>query len=158
MSSERDCCCTRGKPRCEVPRGPYSRSDVATSRREPSCYTKKNRTCEIVLFFFFCVDIHRPGRLGLGGTRSRQKEPARATLDAQSTRHGVRPGPKSAPQCTGGAPACAPAGSARKGPPPAEKCMQTCNTNAFGAYTVDTSHSISCRILIVPCNYIPPRV
>ena len=41
--------------------------------------------------------FHWPGWLWLGGKRSRDYLPARSTLNAQSTRHGARPGPKLAP-------------------------------------------------------------
>ena len=40
------------------------------------------------------------------GKQSRETEPARATLNAQSTRHGARPGPKLAPYCTRGPRLC----------------------------------------------------
>ena len=36
--------------------------------------------------------FHGPAWLWIGGKRSRQKQPDRATLGAQSTRHGARPG------------------------------------------------------------------
>ena len=49
-------------------------------------------------FYFLTVwGFYGPAWLWLGGKRSRENEPARATLNAQSTRHGARPGPKVAP-------------------------------------------------------------
>ena len=44
-----------------------------------------------------------------------------ATLNAQSTCHGPRPGPTLAPWCSGGLPACPGAESTRKDPRPEEK-------------------------------------
>ena len=44
--------------------------------------------------FFVCVGSHCPSRLWLGGKRFREYMSARATLNAQSTRHGARPGEK----------------------------------------------------------------
>ena len=48
-----------------------------------------------------------------------------ANLNAQSTPHGAHPGPKLAPRCTGGPPACRPAAeSARNDPRAPEKSVQ----------------------------------
>ena len=47
-----------------------------------------------------------------------------ATLNAQTTRHGARPGPKLAPWCTAGPHACPAAESARKNPRTPEKSVQ----------------------------------
>ena len=44
-------------------------------------------------------------------------------LNAQSTRHGARPGPILAPSCTGGPPACPAAESARKDSRPEDKSL-----------------------------------
>ena len=49
--------------------------------------------------------------IGLLGSTSAESDPRRhlpdfATLNAQSTRHGARPGPTLAPSCTGEPPAC----------------------------------------------------
>ena len=52
--------------------------------------------------------------LWLDGKRSRDYLPAFATLNAPSTSHGARPGPKLAPSVPGGPPACPAAESARK--------------------------------------------
>ena len=43
---------------------------------------------------------HDPRWQSLGGKRSRDYLPGRTTLNAQSTRHGARPGPTLAPRCT----------------------------------------------------------
>lgn len=53
-----------------------------------------------------------------GGMQRVEKESARATLNAQSAQHEARSGPKRMLQCTGGAPACPAAGSAKKYPRP----------------------------------------
>ena len=59
--------------------------DVAAQQRA----TKKKKTENAVFY--------HPGWLWRRGTRSRDYLPARATLNAQSTRHGARPGPELAP-------------------------------------------------------------
>ena len=90
MRSKRDCCCTRGGRGTRWPGG-------QAIRRGASCYTQQ-RTCENLLFVcFFLVGFHRPAWLWLGGNRSRDCVPARATLTAQSTRHRARPGAKLEP-------------------------------------------------------------
>ena len=73
-------------------------------------------------FYFLTVwGFYGPAWLWLGGKRSRENEPARATLNAQSTRQGVRQGPTLTLWRTGGSPACPAAESARKDPRPDEK-------------------------------------
>ena len=64
-----------------------------------------------------CVGFHRYACLWLGGKRSREKEAARATLNAQRTHYGARPGPQLAPSVH--AFPCVP--RARKDPHPEEK-------------------------------------
>ena len=92
MSSKRDCCCTREGPSCEVARRPRSSCGGASRPSEVQAVIL-SRTCENLLVVFLC-GFHSPAWLWLGGKRSREKEPARATSNAQSTRHGARPGPK----------------------------------------------------------------
>ena len=55
--------------------------------------------------------LDEPGWLWLHGKRSRDYLPVFATLNAQSKRHGARLGPKLAPWCTRGPPACPAAGT-----------------------------------------------
>ena len=70
--------------------------------------------------------LHGPGRLQLGGKRSRGYLPDYAASDTQSTPRGARPGPTLAPWCAGGSPACPAAESARKDPRPEEKKSKFC--------------------------------
>ena len=66
--------------------------------------------------------LHGPGWLyDLAGKQSHDYLPDFATLNAQNTRHGARPGPKLAARCTGGPPACPAAESARKDSRPEEQ-------------------------------------
>ena len=78
---------------------------------------------------------HDPRWQSLGGKRSRDYLPGRTTLNAQSTRHGARPGPTLAPRCTR-APAYPAAEGARNDPRPAEQGMQMCKNSAFGTYAI----------------------
>ena len=103
MSSKRDCCCARGRARCEAARWPGGRvaalevRDGQATRRGASCYTQQI-TCKNLLFM----------------------------LNAQSKRHGAQRVPTLAPGCTRGPPACPAAESARKDPRPAEKSRVMC--------------------------------
>ena len=56
--------------------------------------------------------------------------PIRATFNAQSARHGARPGFEHAPRCTRALSACPDAESARKDPRPEEKRPLMCRTRA----------------------------
>ena len=57
--------------------------------------------------------------------------PARATLNAQSTSHGPRPGPALSPWCTSDPPSCPPAESARQDPRKAEKRSPMCKNSVL---------------------------
>ena len=64
------------------------------------------------------------GLARLRGKQPRDYLPDFATLNAQSTRRGARPGPKLAPWCTRGPPACLAAESARKDPRAPDESVQ----------------------------------
>ena len=104
-SSKRDCCCTRGGPRCEVARwlghpvrGARRPGDQARCKLLYTAGASSNtqpRTRES-LPFILCVGFHCPAWLWLGGSGSRDYLPARATLPrARATKSGR--GPQLAP-------------------------------------------------------------
>ena len=76
-SLERDCCCTVATSKYTALEGGVVQMMVQQQSE------KKNDT---LVFPWLCVARR-------GGTQSLEKEPARATLDAQGTRHGARRGP-----------------------------------------------------------------
>ena len=124
--SDRDCCCTRGGPMCEVARRPGDVRAVIHSRK----YAK---TCCCSIFFVWI--FHCPARLWLGGKRSRDFLPDRATSNAESARHGARPVPNLRQVCRRPPPARPAADSGRKDPRPGKKRSSMCKKSAFDTYT-----------------------
>ena len=77
--------------------------------------------------------FHGLGCLWLGGTRSRDYLPARATLNVQSTRHGARPGPTLAPTVVYTRPPCVPRCRGREERPAAgRETVSMCKKSALG--------------------------
>ena len=137
-SSKRDYCCTRGWPRCEVARWHQATTlevqGGQATRRSASCY-KQQRACENLVFIVVHLGFHCPAWLGFGGKQSRDYPPARATLNAQSMRHGARPGPKLVPWRTRG-PLRAPPPRAREKTRGQNGAM--CKKKTLSTYTYST--------------------
>lgn len=91
--------------------------------------------------------------MALGGSASLRmlpldKDPARATLNAESTRHGARPGPEIAPECTRGALACPAAERREKTPAAGKKSNPPMSPeNKRSAYARETPPSLAATIL-----------
>ena len=129
------------------------------TRRGASCCTLCSTRKPVGRVFFVRV-LHRPARPAPGSAERNPAIylPARATLNAQSTRHGARPGPTLAPWCTGRGPRMPrsrereekPAGEGEKLGHPPKRCTRVFHTDILvhehtaSAYYSSTTHQRFC--------------
>ena len=94
------------------------------------CYRVDHWSKQAEMRGFHCL-----ARLWLGGKRSRDFLPDRATSNAESARHGARPVPNLRQVCRRPPPARPAADSGRKDPRPGKKRSSMCKKSAFDTYT-----------------------